>query len=344
MDRSPRGRAKGKDSRLVKGIFSSTAHWTTYDVFKQQKDSTIVKSRVVVDQLATRFIQIKGEIEVPTDISLQAKKVLFIEMTQIALWGNTVDLSLLQNLSVDVFQDLQGQEAILRNLRNVVDNDTDEVWQHLSQNEGKSSRMDIVLDNAGFELFTDILYATYLLESKLASEIVLHVKDFEWFVSDATTSDVDSLVENLASYAVFPNRKDIDALLCRLRNQFESGAIRLRKDEFWTTSLTFQQMPQMAHALLKELQTSTLVIFKGDLNYRKLTADGLWPHTTPFKEALGPMGAQSGLKVLALRTNKADVCVGVEHPEKVRELESAAPGGAWVRNGKYAVISFSDGF
>lgn len=69
----------------------------------------------------------------------------------------------------------------------------------------------------------------------------------------------------------------------------------------------------------------------------------MWPHTTTYEEALGPLGRQRGIKILALRTNKSDVCVGIESQTKVDALDEEAPDGAWIRNGKYAVISFNEG-
>lgn len=39
--------------------------------------------------------------------------------------------------------------------------------------------------------------------------------------------------------------------------------------DFWTTQYSYQYLPTEAPELLAELKKSTLVIFKGDLNYRK---------------------------------------------------------------------------
>lgn len=39
--------------------------------------------------------------------------------------------------------------------------------------------------------------------------------------------------------------------------------------DFWTTQWSYQFLPEQAPELLKELKGSSLVIFKGDLNYRK---------------------------------------------------------------------------
>jgi len=40
-------------------------------------------------------------------------------------------------------------------------------------------------------------------------------------------------------------------------------------DGFWTTGWAYQDMPALAPNLVEELAKSDLVIFKGDLNYRK---------------------------------------------------------------------------
>ncbi|KAK9575203.1 Hairy/enhancer-of-split with YRPW motif protein 2 [Aspergillus fumigatus] len=331
--------------RSIQRMLNSSKHWQNYDVFKRQKDSTFVKSRAAVEELASRYMQIVADTRLAQDESKEAaQKLLFIEMTEIALWGNATDLSLLANLTLEDLQNLQGREAIQKSQRNIVDNDTDDIWAYLQRTAGQTRRqIDIILDNAGFEFFTDVLYAAYLLEAGIATSIRLHTKEFPWFVSDVIPSDVASLFEHLESSECFPVRKHLDQLVPRLRKLFQSAAITTTSDPFWTTPFSFHEMPTKAPALFKELQNSYLVIFKGDLNYRKLTRDGLWPHTTTFETALGPLGKESGVKILALRTNKSDVCVGIPTQSKVDALNEEAPDGAWIRNGKYAIVSFSEG-
>ncbi|KAH1284598.1 hypothetical protein KXX30_000981 [Aspergillus fumigatus] len=331
--------------RSIQRMLNSSKHWQNYDVFKRQKDSTFVKSRAAVEELASCYMQIVADTRLAQDESKEAaQKLLFIEMTEIALWGNATDLSLLANLTLEDLQNLQGREAIQKSQRNIVDNDTDDVWAYLQRTAGQTRRqIDIILDNAGFEFFTDVLYAAYLLEAGIATSIRLHTKEFPWFVSDVIPSDVASLFEHLESSECFPVRKHLDQLVPRLRKLFQSAAITTTSDPFWTTPFSFHEMPTKAPALFKELQNSYLVIFKGDLNYRKLTRDGLWPHTTTFETALGPLGKESGVKILALRTNKSDVCVGIPTQSKVDALNEEAPDGAWIRNGKYAIVSFSEG-
>lgn len=336
--------------RRVQSIFENSTQWQGYDVFKEQKDSTLMSSKSAVEELANRYMTFIASGGKPVkDLDEEPARILFTEMTELALWGNATDLSLLHNHSLEDIQKLQGKKSIEESQKRIVDNDTDTVWNYLRLQPCSSSpqtdqRVDIVLDNAGFELFADMLYAGYLLEARLASRVVLHAKCFPWFVSDALLADLDSLLECLESHKNFDNRKDLDRLTPLLRNLIDSGALSLRTHPFWTSLASFHELPAEAPDLFKTLQESHLTIWKGDLNYRKLTRDGLWPHTTPFKEALGPMGSGSGIRVLALRTNKSDTCVGLASEERVRWLDDEAPTKAWVRNGKYAVISYSNGY
>lgn len=75
----------------------------------------------------------------------------------------------------------------------------------------------------------------------------------------------------------------------------------------------------------------------------------MWPATTSFKEAIGPMASRN-LRILTLRTCKADVAVGMSRADVDRyviptglvnnSLNVEMPD--WRVNGKCAIISFLD--
>lgn len=74
----------------------------------------------------------------------------------------------------------------------------------------------------------------------------------------------------------------------------------------------------------------------------------MWPTTTSFADSLGPLGVKSGIRVLALRTCKADVVVGLKEGEDDRLRDTKDGGGdsgarKWAWTGKWAVAQFCDG-
>lgn len=90
-------------------------------------------------------------------------------------------------------QSRQGKAAREASKANVVAHDTRKVWESLSQQKQQgcgTGRIDIVLDNAGFEFLADLVLVGYLLESGLAIKVVLHGKRMPWFVSDVPAAPV----------------------------------------------------------------------------------------------------------------------------------------------------------
>ena len=128
----------------------------------------------------------------------------------------------------------------------------------------------------GFELFVDVFLAAYFLEMGIAKTVICHPKDFGWFVSDVILADFNSLFELLKdeSIADTPRQlEDLKFLTERWLQFYNSGQILVRPNSFWTTAHPFWRMPAFAPELYKALQKSDLVIYKGDLNYRKLIED-----------------------------------------------------------------------
>jgi hypothetical protein len=383
--------------RRISSIFKQTQKWKAYDIFARQKMSTFQSSRPAVLELASRYKDIVTELEAKHTIKgaqtdealLEAERALFVEMCEICLWGNATDLSLLTSLSYEDIQKLQGSEARKASEKNILVNDLGEAFKVLvaAQKSGKQDRrLDIVLDNAGFELFVDLILAGYLLAAGLATTIVLHPKSIPWFVSDVLPQDFAALLSALADPQSFYSQLSdhdkeagksasplSDSEISNLQFLFEhwsrfhaEGQLVMRPNLFWTAAGSYWRLPKTEPSLHEDLKESELVVFKGDLNYRKLTGDvstllvllflfsntnasqAAWPASTPFTEAIGPLGPGSGVRVLALRTCKADVVVGLPEGEDERVKATEGGGGdsvarKWAWSGKWAVVQFSDG-
>ncbi|KAK1756948.1 hypothetical protein QBC47DRAFT_378121 [Echria macrotheca] len=361
--------------RRMNTSFSLSQHWKNYDVFARQKIKTFRSSRPAVLELAARYKELVGQLRSPSHAAAgddKADRILFMEMCEICLWGNATDLSLLTSLTYEDIQKLQGAEARKKAEANILVNDLPAAFSLLlaAKKEGRAERrVDIVLDNAGFELYVDLILAGYLLSAGLATHVVLHPKSIPWFVSDVLPSDFASLLNALARPRDFyetPTEDDelqgttpakltekevgeLEFLFAEWSTFHAEGQLVLRPNRFWTHPGSFWRLPHEDKELFEDLKTSELVVFKGDLNYRKLVGDANWDPTTPFTTAIGPLGPGSGVNVLALRTCKADVVVGLEPGVDERLKKETEDGGGdsgarkWAWNGKWAVVSFSGG-
>lgn len=73
---------------------------------------------------------------------------------------------------------------------NLLIDDSSAVWDLLNNNKtDKDVIIDVVLDNAGFEFFTDLALAIFMTHHKLATKIRFYVKSHPWYISDVTEKD-----------------------------------------------------------------------------------------------------------------------------------------------------------
>lgn len=134
-----------------------------------------------------------------------------------------------------------------------------------------SSIVIIVLDNAGFELFTDLLLA-HLIVKLSGCKIIFESKCYPWFVSDTTPLDFHWTLDACEKLG----NENLNKLVSIWRGWIEIGQWQINSNEFWTTPITYWSLPTRAPLLYKILKDSDLVILKGDLNYRKMVHDGAW--------------------------------------------------------------------
>lgn len=229
-----------------------------------------------------------------------------------ALWGNRADLGFLISSGGSAEA---GAE--------VVADDSAPFWRHVAQSP--SATVHLVADNAGRELIPDLVLLDHLLSTGRADRAVLHVKPSPYYVSDATTADV---VDALRRMARAPGRAGETG--SRLWAALAAGRLSVHAHLFSCAPLTYADMPGDLRA---DLARATVAVVKGDLNYRRLVGDRLWPATTPFADLTSYFPAP----LLALRTLKCDVAVGLA-PPTVEALESSAE--AWRTTGTRAVIHF----
>ncbi|MCC9705211.1 protein-glutamate O-methyltransferase family protein [Streptomyces sp. MNU76] len=227
-----------------------------------------------------------------------------------SLWGNRADLG---------FR-LQSTEEKATDSPLVAD-DSDALLSLLSGSAGRT--LCLVADNAGRELIPDLLLVDHILTHGHFDRALLHLKPYPYFVSDATTADTLDAVRHLIAAKTDAGH--------RLHAALREGRLVLRAHPFSCAPLPYADMPADLRA---DFASADLTVMKGDLNYRRLVGDRLWP-PPPLRGGHFLFPAP----VAALRTLKSDVITGLT-PETETAL-TTTEGHHWRTSGTRAVIQLS---
>jgi hypothetical protein len=311
------------------------------------------------------------------------------------LWGNSVDLSLLQENRDEKLKSLQGafppSDRILGNelkpLREYV--------EALAQGSCTTAHIDIVLDNAGVELTGDLCFAAWVLLHSPSLSVTLHLKSMPFYVSDTTYQDVDRLFAALRSSSSDACLEFVSLLE---HHRDVTKRLRLYADACWVAPMEYRDLPPqvvnafffaqrltlpevsdpdaldrpfMPHPEAQErFAKSALVIFKGDLNFRRLVGDRYWDERSFFaaskqtsgdstiidaltsfskcarsaptlQQAVEDFWPTSVVPLAALRTLKSELTAGVPL-ETIDRLDADSKLRAnWRVSGDYAVALFT---
>ncbi|KAG6622035.1 uncharacterized protein IUM83_07458 [Phytophthora cinnamomi] len=192
--------------------------------------------------------------------------------------------------------------------------------------DAKSLGVQYINDNSGTELLLDLALADHLLAHGWCGKVTLNVKVEPMYVSDATPSDV---LEHIAEMQRESRTPEVQALGKRLAGYVKNEQLVVRPDIFWNRYTYYWEMPiELQNRLVRE---ATLVIIKGDLNYRRLLGDRLWPPSTPVEEAVPFFPAP----FVSFRTLKSNPVVGIP-ADIVDKLEKEDV--KWRYNGKRGTI------
>ncbi|MEU0931289.1 damage-control phosphatase ARMT1 family protein [Streptomyces malaysiensis] len=230
-----------------------------------------------------------------------------------SLWGNRADLGF--RISSSAADTAGGDTPPL------VADDSEALWSLLPV--GSPATLCVVADNAGRELLPDLVLIDHVLDHGRAERAVLQVKPYPYYVSDATTEDVVDCLRRLTR-----SEGAAAGVGGRLWAAMGDGRLTVRAHDFFRAPLPYEEMPG---DLRSEFAEATLTIMKGDLNYRRLVGDRLWPPTTSFADRTAYFPGP----VAALRTLKSDVVVGLDE-RTVAALDEREDH--WRTSGAHALI------
>lgn len=292
--------------RLMEAVgYFQVGPWKGRDPFGLQKQA----------QMAIAAERLAGEWD---DLEAADPVVALEALIHSSLWGNRADLS-----NETILLAVHGGMAAREERHNVLIDDSDVVCRTMM---GGLERVDVVADNVGLDFTFDLALADLLLCQGWARQVVCHLKDWPFFVSDALPRDAGETV----SLLVASPSPAVRTLGQRLRVYLADGCLALEADAFWTSPLMFRRFPA---SLRDELARSDLVILKGDVNYRRLLDDRHWPHTARLEEVAATFPAP----FLVLRTLKGEILVGLA-PGQAEALAAEDP--TWLINGQRGLIQY----
>lgn len=303
------------------GYFDPTSSTFHYDPFAKQKRQGLVTSVATAEPILKQVTELKNSC-VEDGFALAAA---------FALWGNKMDLSIWPadgNLDHSVF------EKVLASANdNLLHDDTERLVTHGKMlMEKGGGNIDIIVDNAGFELIMDLALADYLITSGIAKCVTFQLKAHPTFVSDAMEKDLREHVKHYTNLEGYENSKLAGK---RWLGYLESGQWICREDNFWVQPPPMWDMPNRLRNDLKE--RCDLAFVKGDANYRRLLGDLEWDYSAPFEDVVGNYFP---CPVCALRTLKAEVGCGMD---EMKWKNAKKIDDKWMVNGRFGVVHFSLG-
>jgi uncharacterized protein with ATP-grasp and redox domains len=286
---------------------------TGLDPFWKKKQLGLEKSQDDIKSLAVNLDQLQNnqKVEMLSGVFLSS------------LWGNQADLSLWpagSSANPEQFSQLALKSYLLAD-------DSQKLLNQIKKIKPSTGQLGLLLDNAGFELVTDLGLADTFLRCGFVSRVDLYVKAHPTFVSDVIEIDVHQAIEYLAKSSDQLTR----ALGIRLEDYIKEGRLKIQAHYFWNSPLAMWELPP---DLYKELGKADLLISKGDANYRRLLGDLEWDFTLPFHQVVDYLPAP----LAALRTLKAELVVGL-NLEQIQETYNQDPN--WLVDGKWGLIQYA---
>jgi len=287
------------------------------DPFAYQKQQGLVKTRGDIASLAGFLAE---RLENPGKVDNILRDGFYF-----SLWANQADLSLWPaGRAKDPRNDSRKSHK-----EHLLANDINQIVRIFSKADQPLKQVDIILDNAGFEFVSDLVLTDIMLSHGLVDQVILHPKAHPTFVSDVIETDLGKTIQFLTG----SGDDDTAQFGKRLETLVNEKRIQIQPRFFWNSPLPMWDLPG---DIRDGLKASSLLISKGDANYRRLLGDREWDFTEGFHRAVDYLP----VPLAALRTLKCELAVGLDL-DQIQFVFNQDP--KWMVNGKWGVIHFSPG-
>ncbi|CRK95956.1 CLUMA_CG009399, isoform A [Clunio marinus] len=313
--------------RRLKSIFDETISFGNFDYFEVSKKLELSHSMANIARVLKSVNDFNN-----TNSGHEKLGNFFRKLLKVNLWGNRNDLSITLGQEIEV-SDIDPLADIEEYNKELLVDQTIDIWNCIKIERNDEKIVSFINDNAGYELLCDLVLADFIIHHKLAKKIRFYVKSIPWFISDVLPTDFRYTLDELRKH----DKEVLREAGSRWESYLREGIFELIEPAhmFFTSPFEYYKMEKIAPELYHNIAEAHLVIFKGDLNYRKLLADTNWDTTTEFRTSLSGFEPTN---LCALRTIKADLISGLQPGVADRLWEEE--GSKWMSTGKYGVIQF----
>lgn len=206
------------------------------------------------------------------------------------------------------------------------------------KNYNNRRTVNIITDNCGLELISDILLGSYLIRKTEVTDVVFHIKKLPIFVSDTIMSDVDDAIEvlndKLNGITEFILTNDSTGERTYKCHDTNGKTLIFKADDIWHRETLFKEVTEFE--TWNSDDSCALIIVKGDLNYRRLVGDYKWSYCAPIAAEISYIKKP----LLIIRSLKSNVFLGCNESEEkeAKKMDESAPN--WKISGQHGIIQF----
>lgn len=250
-------------------------------------------------------------------------KILEI-ITFLSLESNTNDLSQLSD---------GRRKPIDKN--DVYPNNLEDFTNHI-RNLKEKTQVNYLIDNSGVEFFTDLTFAYVLIRVSPINQITLHINKLPVFVSDVIASDYLHMMNLVDNYIIEKKLNDYEDAIELIKNKKKNGEILIRPDFIWNMPTPYKDLAENYTEIFSSKKS--ILIIKGDLNYRRLIEDKNWN----FKEKITKfVKGYISCPTLLVRSIKSDLIIDFyEKQGQNKKKKWEEKDKYWKEYGEYGVIRF----
>ncbi len=268
------------------------------------------------------------------------------------LMGNSFDLSQHTKLAMNEITHVVNVNNQEINNKKSSNNDIHNFCDYIKKCQSRSNKqlnvINYLVDNVGVELLHDLILADYLF-NELQCKINFYVNEMPIFVSDVISNDIICLLNRISIYIESndfcnnPNKNVIKKYIDSIRNRFINNNFEIKSNFYFNMPMRFKDWTKDPNDNMTANEIfrtpNSLVIVKGDLNYRRLVGDfksSLWRKE---KYKLPDYTSYIKSPLLVIRSFKSNVILDIDK-DYAKKLDMQDT--RWRNNGTHGTIRFLD--